>query len=129
MLCSSGCMTVHLSADGYDKQASLTISDKKYTVVKHFRHEVKAWYGLFNLVPLSTPDVGEILRHETAGAQGDAVCNLTVRGEISVTDVLLPVAAGLLGSSVIKERGIFALFLVGSRTYIIEGDVIKYIDY
>jgi hypothetical protein len=41
IISSTGCMTVNLGADGYDKTASLTSAEKKFTIVEHFRKHLK----------------------------------------------------------------------------------------
>ncbi len=121
-----GCMAVSFDASGYDKTASMTSADKKFTIMKHFRREVKCWYTLVNLIPLTEPDIAKILQEETASSRGDAVINLRITGETTLIDALVPVALGVFGSIVSPQRGAFAGLLVGVRTYTIEGDVIQY---
>jgi len=122
------CMSVNINATGYDKTASLTSTDKKFTILKHFNREMKCWYTLINLIPLSEPNCADLLRDETASSHGDAIINIKIQGQTSLIDVAIPVALSVLGSIVSPQRGAFLGVLVGARTYTIEGDVIKYIE-
>lgn len=124
---SSGCMSVDLTAAGYDKTASMTSTDRKFTIMKHFSREVKCWYTLVNLIPLTQPNVAEILTEETASAHGDAVINLSIHGQTKLADAAVPVALSVLGSMASPQRGAFAGLLIGTRTYTVEGDVIHYV--
>lgn len=125
---SAGCMTVNIEATGFDKTASFTGTDRKFTIQKHFTRELKSWYLLLNLIPVSGPDIAQILRDETASAKGDAVINIKVKGEIKLADAGVPVAMAVLGSIIYRQGGALAGLIVGVRTYTIEGDVIKYLE-
>ena len=125
---ATNCMTVNLSAAGYDKTASLTSMDRKFSIVKHFSSDMKCWYALVNLIPLTEPNVAEILRDETVSSHGDAVINVRIAGQTTLVDAVIPVALAFLGSAASSQRGVFLGLLIGARTYTIEGDVIKYIE-
>lgn len=123
-----GCMSVDLGAVGFEKTASLTTTEKKFTIVKHFSRDMKCLFTLVNLIPLSEPNVADILRDETASSHGDAVINIKITGQTTIIDAALPVAMSILGSIVSPQRGAFLGLLIGARTYTVEGDVIKYVD-
>ena len=125
---NTGCMAVNLTAVGYDKTASLTNTEKKFTIVKHFNRDIKNLYTLFNLIPLSEPSLADLLHDETMSSHGDAVINLRIHGQTSLLDMAIPLSLGVLGSIVLPPRGAFLGVLIGSRTYTVEGDVIKYIE-
>lgn len=124
----AGCMSVHFDAAGYDRMASLTSSERKFTLLKHFSRDVKCWYTLVGLIPLSDTDLSGILKDETASAHGDAVLNIKVHGETTLLDAAIPVATAFFGSVVSPQRGALLGLLVTARTYTIEGDVIKYVE-
>lgn len=124
----AGCMTVQLTAEGVEKPASMTSNvNKKFTIVKHFSRDVKGIFLVFNLVTISEPKVNEIIRNELVAGQGDAVINIRIQGQTTFIDGLVPVAAGL-GAAFLSPFGVFASYLIGLRTYTVEGDVIKYTD-
>ncbi|MCX6136015.1 MAG: hypothetical protein NTV54_00765 [Ignavibacteriales bacterium] len=123
---SSGCATVNLNAEGYDKAASLTTSEKPFTIVKHFKKEMKAWFALFSLVTLSEPDIAKVLRDETASSKGDAVINLKVQGQTTFVDGAIPIVLGGIGAFIVRPAGVVAGYFIAARTYTIEGDVIQY---
>jgi hypothetical protein len=125
---ATNCMTVNLSATGYDKTASLTSINRKFSIVKHFSSDMKCWYTLVNLIPLTEPNVAEILRNETASSHGDAVINVNIQGQTTLVDAAILVALAFLGSAASQGRGVFLGLLIGARTYTIEGDVIKYVE-
>jgi hypothetical protein len=122
------CTSVNINASGYDKTASLTSSDKKFTILKHFSREMKCWYTFLNLIPLTEPNIAELLREETVSAHGDAIINVTIKGETTMIDAAIPVAMSIVGSMVSPQRGAFLGLLCGARTYTVEGDVIKYVE-
>jgi hypothetical protein len=122
------CTSVHLTAAGYDKTASMTSSDRKFTIVKHFQREEKCLYALLNLIPLTEPDVAGILREETVSAHGDAVINISIQGQTKFLDIAVPFALGIAGSAISPKNGVLTGLLIGARTYTIEGDVIQYTD-
>lgn len=123
------CMTVHLSAEGYDKPASMTSNvNKKFTIVKHFKRNLKGWFAIFNLITISDPDIQRVIQNEVMSAQGDAAINLKIQGQTTFLDGAIPVALGVIGALVAPPGGIYASNLIGVRTYTIEGDVIRYTD-
>jgi hypothetical protein len=128
VITNSGCMTVNLSATGYDKTASLTSTERKFTIVKHFSKDMKSFYVVLNLIPLSEPNISDLLRDETTSAHGDAFINLKIQGETTLTDIAIPVVLGVVGSALFPKGGAFIGGLVGARTYTVEGDIIKYIE-
>lgn len=123
-----GCMTVQLDAVGYDKQVTLTSPERKYVILKHFNREMKCYYTLLNLIPLNEPSVAEILRDETISAHGDGVANVRIAGEAALVDFATPVTIGILGLVTAPPSGAFLALLIGSRTYTIEGDIIRYVE-
>lgn len=123
-----GCMTVMLTAEGVDKPAAMTSNvNKKFTIVKHFSRDIKAIFVIFNLVTVTNPKVNEVIRNEIVAGHGDAVINITIKGQTTFIDGLVPVAAGV-AASFLSPFGIFAFNLIGLRTYTVEGDVIKYTE-
>lgn len=71
-----GCMTPIPSSLRQLNRYHANISDKKFTVVHHFKKEFSIVYVLFNKVPLTTPDVTGYLAEEVALHDGDGVINL-----------------------------------------------------
>jgi hypothetical protein len=118
LLMFPACMTVHLTAEGYDKPASMSNNvNKKYTIVKHFSRNLKGWFAIFNLVTVSNPDVQRIIQNEVMSAQGDAVINVKLEGQTTFIDGAIPVALGVIGALVAPPGGVYASYLIGARTY------------
>ena len=129
LLLFAGCATVYLTAEGVDKPAAMTASvNKKFTIVKHFREDLKAYFTIFDLVTISNPDVDKLIRSELVAAQGDAIINIRVRGQTTFIDGLIPVGLGVIGALLAPPYGVYASSLIGVRTYTVEGDVIKYTE-
>lgn len=125
-----GCMTVNLTTVGYDKPVSMTNNvNKKFSIVKHFNQELKGWFTIFNLVTISEPNVEEAIRREISSVQGDGAINVKIKGQITFIDGIIPFALGLIGSVALPPAGSVLGYLVGARTYTIEGDIIKYTDW
>jgi hypothetical protein len=114
-----GCETVHL--------ISMTPNiNREFTIIKHFKRDLKAWFTILGLVTISDPKVEEVIREEILKAQGDRVVNLEITGQTTILDGLIPVAVGNVGFLVAPPYGVYAAYLIGARTYTIEGDIIKY---
>ncbi len=128
IISSTGCMTVNLGAEGYDKTASLTSAEKKFTIVEHFKKHLKGWFTLFDLITISNPNIGEFLNKETISAHGDAVVNIKIEGQTTFIDGLIPFTLEVIGSIAAPPGGAALGALISSRTYTIEGDVIKYTE-
>jgi hypothetical protein len=123
------CMTVNLAVEGIDKPVNMTsVTNKKYTIVKHFNREAKGWFTLFNLITIKDVNFDELIRKEINSVQGDAVINLQIKGQTTLVDGAIPTVLGLVGSAALPPAGGILGYLVGARTYFIEGDVIKYTE-
>jgi len=77
---------------------------------------------------ISNSDLEALISKEISSAQGDAVLNMRIQGQTTLIDGVLPFALSVIGGLIIPPYGSFLGYLIGSRTYIIEGDVIKYIE-
>lgn len=112
-LLTFNCTQVIIDGAGADKVASISpvAGNNEYNIVNHFRTQAKVWYLLWGLVPVSSPNVGEIVAKYSAG--GDGVINLKIIDEFSLVDCLL-------------ENVLLSVISANTRTVIIEGDVIKY---
>lgn len=129
LLIIPGCMTVHLTVEGYDKPVSMTNNvNKNFVIVKHFKRELKAVFVIFNLVTVSNPQIEKVIRNEVLSAQGDAAINVKIQGQITFVDGFVPVALGVIGAVVAPPYGAYISNLIGLRTYTVEGDIIKYTD-
>jgi hypothetical protein len=127
MLSFVGCMTVHLTSEGVEQPVSMTNNvNKNFIIVKHFSRELKGWFTFFNLVTVQSPKVAEVIRSELIAAKGDAVINIKIKGQFTFIDGLIPAAAATLGSLIAPPWGGLLGYLIGLRTYTVEGDVIRY---
>jgi len=109
------CTQVIIDGAAADKVASISTKSgyedyTEYTIIKHFSTSTRAWYLLWGLVPISRPDIGEIVAKQSAG--GDGVINLRVVTEYDVVDFLIGLFLG------------YGVTLT-SESVKIEGDVIK----
>ena len=60
--------------------------------------------------------------------QGDAIVNVKIKGQTTVIDALLPMGISTF-AMIVNPRLFFVMYIVPtSRTYTIEGDVIKYFE-
>ncbi len=122
----SGCMTVNLAVEGYENPVVMTGNvNKEYKIVKHFKKDLRGWFTLFNLITVSDPDIQRVIVNEIKSVNGDAAINVKIVGQTTLVDGLIPIALGTLGS-VINPAGFVLAYLVGARTYTVEGDIIKY---
>jgi hypothetical protein len=123
----SGCMTVQLDSIGIEKSIGMTANiNKKFTVVHHFREDVKGWFTLFDLITISNPDVSGLLQKEVV--DGDAITNLKIQGQTTFVDALVSIGAGAAGVLIGGAAGANAAYLISARTYTVEGDVVKYTE-
>lgn len=124
-----GCSTVELSTRSLDVPVSFSGNvNKKFVVVKHFRREAKAWFVFFNIVTISEPEVGAIIKEEMLSALGDAVANVSIQGQTSLSDGGVSLLVSAIGLAVAPPLGFAAGYIVGARTYTIEGDIIRYTE-
>jgi len=121
-------------------------SDKKFTVVHHFKKDFSIVYAPFYSIPIGTPDVTEYMAEQVALHDGDGVINLYGESErpfllnvligslayvvlISASDIE-PGNSGngiLSGVTAILLTPIIALGIpFGVTTFTLEGDIIKY---
>lgn len=129
LLSSAGCMSVALTVEEFDKPVSLTGNiNKNYTIVKHFSCDLKAWFAFFDLVTISEPNMQDALHNEILSAQGDAVINLKIKEETTFVDGVISSAVGIAGALAVGYVGVSLSHLIDTRTYTIEGDVIKYVE-
>lgn len=125
-----GCMTVNLTSEGIDKPVSMTnnVNQQNFTVIKHIKRDVKGIFTLFNLVTISDTKINDILRSELQASQGDAVINVKIKGQTTLVDGAIPLAATFVGSLISPVVGFLAAYMIGLRTYTVEGDIIRYSD-
>jgi hypothetical protein len=124
----TSCMTVHLNADGVDKQVNMTGVGKKFQILKHFNVSKKGVFMIFDLITVSNPDVSGVIRDQLKSTQGDAVINLRITGQTEFIDGLVSVALGTVGGLVAPPYGSLLGDVLGLRTYTIEGDVVKILE-
>lgn len=143
-----GCMTPTPSSLRQLNRYHTNTSDKKFTVVHHFKKEFSIVYAPLYSIPLSTPDVTEYMAEQVALHNGDGVINLYGESERpfllnvligSLTYVVFISASGiepgssgngiLDGLSAILLTPIIALGIpFGVTTFTLEGDIIKYTE-
>ena len=143
-----GCMTPTPSSLRQLNRYHANTSDKKFTVVHHFKKEFSIVYAPLYSIPLGTPDVTEYMAEQVALHAGDGVINLYGESERpfllnvligSLTYVVLISASdiepGNSGSGILS--GVSAILLTplialgipfGVTTFTLEGDIIKYKD-
>ena len=143
-----GCMTPTPSSLRQLNRYHANTSDKKFTVVHHFKKEFSIVYAPLYSIPLGTPDVTEYMAEQVALHAGDGVINLYGESERpfllnvligSLTYVVLISASdiepGNSGNGILS--GVSAILLTplialgipfGVTTFTLEGDIIKYKD-
>lgn len=147
-----GCMTPTPSSLRQLNRYHANTSDKKFTVVHHFKKEFSIVYGLFYNIPLTTPDVTGYMAEQVALHDGDGVINLYGESEtpfllnslistlsLSAFFIALDLPFGAFGSSAGGGEGYASVLatialvpltangiLCGVRTFTLEGDIIKY---
>jgi len=141
-----GCMTPTPSSLRQLNRYHANTSDKKFTVVHHFKKDFSIVYAPFYSIPIGTPDVTEYMAEQVALHDGDGVINLYGESERpfllnvligSLTYVVLISASdiepGNSGSGILS--GVTAILLTplialgipfGVTTFTLEGDIIKY---
>ncbi len=141
-----GCMTPTPSSLRQLNRYHANTSDKKFTVVHHFKKDFSIVYAPFYSIPIGTPDVTEYMAEQVALHDGDGVINLYGESErpfllnvligslayvvlISASDIE-PGNSGngiLSGVTAILLTPIIALGIpFGVTTFTLEGDIIKY---
>jgi hypothetical protein len=141
-----GCMTPTPSSLRQLNRYHANTSDKKFTVVHHFKKDFSIVYAPFYSIPIGTPDVTEYMAEQVALHDGDGVINLYGESErpfllnvligslayvvlISASDI----EPGNSGSGILS--GVTAILLTpiialgipfGVTTFTLEGDIIKY---
>lgn len=124
-----GCATVQIDMRDLDGAAAMTADlNRDYDVVAHFSRSTQAQFAFFDLVTIKEPEIQEILETELRAAWGDAITNITLKGQMTFVDGAISVAAGVLCGLIWPPYGFYAVSLFGFRTYTVEGDVIKYTD-
>lgn len=144
-----GCMTPTPSSLRQLNRYHANTSDKKFTVVHHFKKEFSIVYTLFYSIPLGTPDVTGYMAEQVALHDGDGVINLYVESEapfllnFSISTLSWFALSGLTfdafgssaGGAEVLGSVLVTLALVpltaagltcGVRTFTLEGDIIKY---
>ena len=140
----TSCMTVSVDTSQIRQPVSMTLSiNREYKLKKHFRIEQRAWFTVKDLVTISNPEIQGALKQELAEAEGDAIVNLTILEQNTFFDFLIPVATTIAGYSLLfltfdiaseMELGVLVAIpvifgpLLNSRTYVVEGDIVVYID-
>lgn len=141
-----GCMTPTPSSLRQLNRYHANTSDKKFTVVHHFKKDFSIVYAPFYSIPIGTPDVTEYMAEQVALHDGDGVINLYGESERpfllnvligSLTYVVLISASdiepGNSGNGILS--GVTAILLTpiialgipfGVTTFTLEGDIIKY---
>ena len=141
-----GCMTPTPSSLRQLNRYHANTSDKKFTIVHHFKKDFSIVYAPFYSIPIGTPDVTEYMAEQVALHDGDGVINLYGESErpfllnvligslayvvlISASDIE-PGNSGngiLSGVTAILLTPIIALGIpFGVTTFTLEGDIIKY---
>jgi len=124
-----GCSTVHLTSGGFNRPASMNnITDKKFGVVKHFSVETKGWFTLANLYTFKNTNIQKILQNEIDSVQGDAIVNVKIKGQTTFVDSALPMGLYFVAVAINPYLAFASFMIPTSRTYTIEGDVIKYFE-
>ena len=124
-----GCATVQIDVRDLDGTAAMTADlNRDYDVVAHFSRSTQAQFAFFDLLTIKEPEIQEIMETELRAAWGDAIANITLKGQMTFVDGAISVAAGVLGGMIWPPYGIWASSLFGFRTYTVEGDVIRYTD-
>ena len=142
-----GCMTPTPSSLRQLNRYHANTSDKKFTVVHHFKKDFSIVYAPFYSIPLGTPDVTEYMAEQVALHDGDGVINLYGESE---KPFLLNVLIGSLTYAVMLSgldlkfgkstndqlaSGLLAVSMTpiialgipfGVTTFTLEGDIIKY---
>ncbi|NDY41828.1 hypothetical protein G3N55_03030 [Dissulfurirhabdus thermomarina] len=107
---AAGCARVHLDLVADEPPACLNDPVAvDLAVLRHFRREARAHFGLFGLVTWKDLPLAEVVREEVAAAGGDAVINLTVTGRQGLWEILLGLPLSPLWTA---------------RSYVVEGDVV-----
>ena len=123
------CSTVHLTSGGFNRPASMnSIINEKYEVVKHFSVETKGWFTLASLYTFKDTNVQKILQNELDSVQGDAIVNVKIKGQTTFVDSVLPMGLYCVAIAVNPYLAFVSFMIPTSRTYTIEGDVIKYFE-
>ena len=137
----TGCMTVDLKSDSVLQPVAMSADiNREYEIVGRFEKEVRVWFTLYSLITINPPDIDKLIEDELRRAKGDAVVNLRIRGQQAVFDYLIPTAIMSVGLSLTVtgtlqlDTGLSALGSlftlaagqIASRTYTIEGDVVRY---
>ncbi|MDP1677970.1 MAG: hypothetical protein Q8L88_14020 [Bacteroidota bacterium] len=131
LLLIGGCKTVDLSIYDNSKSVSLNSnSNRRYVFVKHFNRDEKAYFTLFNLITAKDLMLDKVIQQELQANNGDGIMNLKIKGQDTFIDQLIPLGVGFLGTIIMPETpiGLFAFYMIGIRTYTIEGDIVRYVD-
>ena len=124
-----GCSTVHLTSGGFNRPASMNnITNEKFGVVKHFSVETKGWFTLASLYTFKDTNIQKILQNELDSVQGDAIVNVKIKGQTTFVDSVLPMGLYCVAIAVNPYLAFVSFMIPTSRTYTIEGDVIKYFE-
>jgi len=134
-LLGTGCASftsVSLSVNRGDKVVSMTSNiNKEYRTVKHIKVQQKIpLLFLVRINPASgSPDLDEMLLPELSTVEGDAIVNVTIKGEAALGDVILPVGIGIVGAFIFPPLLFFTAFPLYEdlKTYSVEGDIVKYV--
>lgn len=108
LLC--GCSTVHL--DLLEADPPLCLNDPapvRLLVVKHFKDNIKAHFGLFGFVTWKQPPMQRVFEEKLDEYEGNGIININIKSKFGFVDMLL---------------GLPLSPLWFTRTYIIEGDVV-----
>lgn len=138
----TGCMTVELSSNSSDAIMMSGEPNRDYTIVRSFSVPQKGWFALFDLVTVNNPNVQKTLNDELKRSGGDAIINVSIQGQTTFTDALIPIgmnlAGTLLGMAIAPDPslgtaygslvGSLAAAMLSTRTYTVSGDVIRYND-
>ena len=123
------CSTVHLTSGGFNRPASMNnITNEKFGVVKHFSVETKGWFTLASLYTFKDTNVHKLLQNELDSVQGDAIVNVKIKGQTTFVDSVLPMGLYCVAIAVNPYLAFVSFMIPTSRTYTIEGDVIKYFE-
>ncbi len=130
----SGCMTVNMDAKGEIPVSMSGEQVRSYRVVRSFQETDHAWFTLWDLVTFDDAEVRRVVYREVNNAGGDAAINVSIKGETTFVDGLIPIGVGVGTALIVSAINPFAAPYVSSvaaamlsrRSFTVSGDIIVY---